>query len=46
MPTHVLKISYYNANKKKKLTNAVTSELEGFRRPKQAQMKVNILKMV
>ena len=37
--------SYYNANKKK-LTNAVSSELEGFRRPKDAQMKGNIVKMV
>ena len=32
--------------KRKKLTNAVSLELEGFRRPKQAQMKGNIVKMV
>ena len=37
--------SYYNANKKK-LINAVSQELEGFRKPKQAQMKGNIVKMV
>ena len=37
--------SYYNANKKK-LTDAVSSELEGFRRHTQAQMKGNIVKMV
>ena len=31
---------------RKKLANAVSSELEGFRRPKETQMKGNIVKMV